>query len=198
MAARTTLVMGRAIAEKDHSTGSHCLWVGWLSAEIGRRLGLRKRRTEQLQVAGILHDLGKIGIPGTILLKPGPLSDWERDLVDSHAQIGAELVAYRGVSRRVRQAIQYHHDWYDGSKGQSGLRGKRLPQDARILAIADSFQSMIEDRPYRQRMTPDEAMAELRRCSGSQFDPAIVAVLAEIMELREPTEGAPHPTPDAT
>jgi diguanylate cyclase (GGDEF)-like protein len=184
MASRTAMAMARAIAEKDHSTGSHCMWVGWLAAEIGRRMGMDEQQTEQLHIAGVLHDLGKIGIPGAILLKPGPLTEAERDLVDCHAQIGSELVARHRASRRIQHAIRYHHDWYDGSRGISGLRGSKLPRDARILAVADSFQSMIEDRPYRDRLTPLQAMTELRRCSGSQFDPAIVDILAEIMNLR--------------
>jgi len=181
MGSNEAMVMARAIAEKDQPTGSHCMWVGWLASQIARRMGMGAEQTETLHIAGILHDLGKIGIPEAILLKPGPLTEQERELIDCHAQIGAEIVARHKGDRRIQTAIRYHHDWFDGTKGISGLKGSRLPRSARILAVADSFQSMIEDRPYRSSLRPEQAVAELRRCSGTQFDPAIVEVLADIM-----------------
>jgi len=181
---RILLAMVRTIAQTDRITGSHCIWVGRLAARIGRRMGMSERHARQLHLAGILHDLGKLGIPQSILMKPGPLTEQERDVVDRHAQIGAELAARCRANRRIQQAIRYHHDWYDGSKGTSGLRGTRLPQDARILAVADSFQSMVEERPYRRRLPHTRAVAELRRCSGSQFDPGIVETLALVVASR--------------
>jgi putative nucleotidyltransferase with HDIG domain len=181
------------------------MWVGWLAAEIAQRVGLSTLQTEQLRVAGILHDVGKIGLPEAILLKPGPLTESERNLVDCHAEIGASLLARHRADPEIQQAIRCHHDWYDGSRGVSGLSGEALPRSARILAVADSFQSMVEDRPYRPPRTAVEAVAELRRCSGGQFDPAIVEVVSEIMSSSagrasapDAPEGAPAVAPVAS
>ncbi len=178
---RAAMAMARAIGEKDHATGAHCMWVGWVAAEIGRQLGLSEHQVDQLHTAGVLHDLGKISVPSAILLKPGPLTEQERDLVDCHADIGADLVSHQQADIKIQQAIRYHHDWYDGSRGTSGKRGQSLPHYARILSVADSFQSMIEERPYRPALSIEEALCELRRCCGSQFDPDVVEVLAQVV-----------------
>lgn len=177
----TAMAMARAIGEKDHATGAHCMWVGWLAAEVGRQLGMNEHQADQLHTAGVLHDLGKISVPSAILLKPGPLTQQERDLVDCHADIGADLVNRQHADIKIQQAIRYHHDWFDGSRGNSGKSGPNLPHYARILSVADSFQSMIEERPYRPALSIEEALCELRRCSGSQFDPDVVEVLAKVV-----------------
>jgi putative nucleotidyltransferase with HDIG domain len=187
------MAMARAICEKDHATGAHCMWVGWLSAEIGRRLSMSPDEIEELRTAGILHDIGKIGVPDAILLKPGPLSTGERQVIDRHAEIGADLVARHHAGVAIRQAIRFHHDWYDGRRSASRRIGNDLPWYARILAVADAFQSMVEERPYRASRPPTEAIEELRRGSGTQFDPFIVEVLAEILDeaqAHEATHGS--------
>lgn len=178
----TAVEMVQAICRKDQATSSHCMWVGWLAAEVGRRLGMSPEQTEELRTAGVLHDVGKLDIPKSILLKPGPLTEQERRVVDRHAKVGAEIVARRRGGQRLQQAIRCHHDWYDGSRNVSGLDPRRLSPYARILSVADAYQSMIEERPYRLSRTPAQAIRELRRCSGTQFDPTVVRALAEIMD----------------
>ncbi len=175
------MAMARAIREKDEATGDHCMWVGWLAAEIGQQLGLSLTQAERLRTAGILHDLGKICVPKSILHKPGPLTERERRLVRRHADIGADIVAHHDHDPQVQQAVRYHHDWYDGRQGRSHQRGSHLPLYARILAVADAFQSMVEERPYRRPRSSGEALQELRRCCGTQFDPDVVDALAAIL-----------------
>lgn len=184
MDSRMAITMAQAMSDKDQATSSHCMWVGWLAAEVGRRLGMDQARVEELHTAGVLHDVGKLGVPSAILLKPGPLSDHERQLVDCHTRIGADLVARHRGSERLQTAIRCHHDWYDGSRNVSGTATKDLPRYARILSATDAYQSMIEERPYRAPRTSEQAVDELRKYSGTQFDPEIVEALAEIITPR--------------
>ncbi|MBN1346807.1 MAG: HD domain-containing protein [Phycisphaerae bacterium] len=191
---RTAMAMLRAIFEKDAATGTHCMWVGWLAAEIGRTIGAGNTQIEQLRTAGVLHDLGKLSIPGYILQKPGPLTQAERNVVDRHVMIGADLVARYEMNPLIERAIRCHHDWFDGTRVLSGCPDRTRPVYGRILAVADAFQSMIEERPYRPRNSTRQALDELKRCSGTQFDPRLVDAMLNLMTDAERTASR-HPVP---
>ena len=130
-----------------------------------------------------MHDLGKIAIPDHILLKPGRLDPDERSVMESHSTIGSDLVSNLSLYKAGREYILYHHERYDGRGYPHGLAGEDTPLGARILAVADSYQAMTSDRPYRKALPVDVAVAELQRCRGSQFDPQVVdAFIAELIE----------------
>lgn len=132
-----------------------------------------------LRDAGLLHDIGKIGISDTVLNKAGRLTDEEFKLVQTHAIIGEDVVRPIGFLRDVSQVIRHHHERYDGRGYPDGLKGEEIPLAARILAVADAFDAMIHDRVYRAAMSVDEAVAELVKGKGTQFDPQVVDVFIE-------------------
>ena len=127
-----------------------------------------------------MHDIGKLAIPGEVLLKPGPLEPGEHELVRAHPEVGAKLL--RGIER-VAQAIVcvlYHHERWDGGGYPLGLVGDEIPFEARVLAVADAFDAMTTNRPYRRALAESRAISELERCAGSQFDPVVVHAFADV------------------
>ncbi len=121
-----------------------------------------------------MHDIGKIGIPESILFKPGSLSKDERDVVQMHPNRGEEIVRPLNLPQECLDGIKYHHEHYDGNGYPYGLKAEEIPLGAAIIAVADAFDAMITDRPYRKGLSRQCAIDELRRCSGTQFDPAVV------------------------
>jgi hypothetical protein len=141
-----------------------------------------------LEVAALLHDVGKIGVPDEVLLKPGPLTADERDLMVRHDRIGAEIIESAFECRPLSEIISTHHAHYGGAESEMGLPvGEDIPLGARILAIADSYDAMVSDRVYRKGCSHDEAIQELRRCAGTQFDPTLVKRFAEKVKSAIPT-----------
>jgi putative nucleotidyltransferase with HDIG domain len=132
--------------------------------------------------AALLHDIGKIGVPDQILRKNGTLTEEEWAIMKQHPLIGARIVAPVKKLTQVAPLIQAHHERYDGSGYPYGLKGKDIPRGARILAIADSYSAMIDDRAYREARTPQAALQELRRSKGTQFDPELVEIFASLVE----------------
>ncbi|MGI8650006.1 MAG: HD domain-containing phosphohydrolase [Rubrobacter sp.] len=129
----------------------------------------------------LLHDVGKIGISESILLKPAALTPEERTIVELHPRIGYHLVRRVPALRATAPAILHHHERYDGDGYPSGLRGEEIPLESRIISVADSFSAMVTDRPYRAGRSAEEALAELERCSGTQFDPEVVEAFIEVV-----------------
>jgi diguanylate cyclase (GGDEF)-like protein/putative nucleotidyltransferase with HDIG domain len=183
---RAAASLARAVDARDVYTGSHSQRVADLAARTARRLGLPEEEVELTRLAASLHDLGKLAIPEEILRKPGPLTDPERMVLERHPQIGFRMLESLGVDP-VADWVLHHHERWDGSGYPDGLPGDEIPLGARIIFVADAYDAMTSERVYRRRVDPEQAIAELRRCAGSQFDPGIVNALAdELGEFAEP------------
>jgi diguanylate cyclase (GGDEF)-like protein/putative nucleotidyltransferase with HDIG domain len=183
---RAAASLARAVDARDVYTGSHSQRVADLAARTARRLGLPDEEVELTRLAASLHDLGKLAIPEEILRKPGPLTDPERMVLERHPQIGFRMLESLGVDP-VADWVLHHHERWDGSGYPDGLPGDQIPLGARIIFVADAYDAMTSERVYRGRVAPEQAIAELRRCAGSQFDPGIVNALAdELDEFVEP------------
>jgi diguanylate cyclase (GGDEF)-like protein/putative nucleotidyltransferase with HDIG domain len=175
---RAAASLAKAVDARDAYTGSHSERVADLAARLATRLGADREQVELTRLAASLHDLGKLAIPEEILRKPGPLSETERLVLERHPQIGFRMLESLGVDP-VADWVLRHHERWDGSGYPDGIGGDEIPLGARIIFVADAYDAMTSDRVYRGRLTDDEAIAELARCSGTQFDPEIVAALAE-------------------
>jgi diguanylate cyclase (GGDEF)-like protein/putative nucleotidyltransferase with HDIG domain len=181
---RAAASLARAVDARDVYTGSHSQRVADLAARTARRLGLADEEIELTRLAASLHDLGKLAIPEEILRKPGPLTEPERMVLERHPQIGFRMLESLGVDP-VADWVLHHHERWDGSGYPDGLPGDRIPLGARIIFVADAYDAMTSERVYRRRVAPEQAVAELERCAGSQFDPEIVAALADELALEE-------------
>jgi len=162
-----------ALEAKDKYTAGHSRRVTKLAVDTGLALGLKGEELENLRWAALLHDIGKIGIDSTVQNKPGTLTPTEYNYVLTHCSIGPGIVQPL-VNDRIVEAIRHHHDSYDGTGLNQTVAGKDIPLGARILAVADSFDAMTSDRPYRTAIPAGKAIAEIKRCAGTQFDPAVV------------------------
>ncbi|MEW6271102.1 MAG: diguanylate cyclase [Thermodesulfobacteriota bacterium] len=170
-----------ALSVRDPDTARHSLAVGALATRIARRLGCDAAEIRLAGQAGLLHDIGKLHTPIGILLKPGPLDEAERTVMNLHAEVGAELTAGLAALRHVAPAVRSSQEFFDGNGYPDGLAGEAIPRAARIVAVADAYHAMRSDRPYRAAISHDEAVVELRRCAGTQFDPAVVEALLGIL-----------------
>lgn len=177
--------LAATVDARDPLTYGHSKRVATISEMLGKAVGLRRDELAKLHAAGLLHDIGKVGIPDSILMKPGRPLDREWSIIRQHSAEGARIVSYVRELAALVSIIRHHHEWYDGTGYPDRLKGEDIPVAARILAIADAFDTMTTPRPYREVVSQDEACAELRRCSDTQFDPDLVAVFVRI--LNEPT-----------
>ncbi len=179
-----------ALEAKDKYTEGHSTATMFHAVALARRFGLPEGDIAAIQLAALFHDIGKIGIPEQILCKPGPLNEEEWREMQAHTVIGANLLAHVPTLERVRPIVQAHHERYDGRGYPGHLRGDDIPFSAQIITVADSFHAMTSDRSYRGAMTPAAALAELKRCAGTQFNPVIVDAFLELMqeEARGPRE----------
>jgi hypothetical protein len=147
----------------------------------GERLGLSHDQRTALEMAAYLHDIGKIGISGAILRKPGPLDEEEIRTMRHHPLIGANILRPVVFPWSIAPVVRHHHERYDGSGYPAGLRGEEIPILARVLAVTDAYEAMVSDRPYRKCLTSAGAVEELRRCSGTYFDPRVVEALVQVL-----------------
>ncbi|MGW0559400.1 HD-GYP domain-containing protein [Streptomyces sp. NPDC003016] len=173
----TIRALVQAVDIKDTYTRGHSERVGRASVMIARELGMEEDRVEVLRFAGILHDVGKLGVPTRLLRKDGPLTPEERRVIELHPEYGHEMVRGIGFLGEARAAILHHHERLDGSGYPYGLAGGRIPEFARIVAVADAFDAMTSTRSYRRARPVGTALRELDRCAGTQFDPLMVAAL---------------------
>jgi HD-GYP domain-containing protein (c-di-GMP phosphodiesterase class II) len=157
------------------TTACHAMEVNTIALDIAQELDLSKDQIRHLNWGTLLHDLGKLAIPDSILLKPGPLNASDMDLIRRHPLIGYQILKDASYLKDTAEILLYHHERYDGHGYPYGLAGEAIPYLARICTVADAFQAMIADRPYRMGITIKEAVAEVIKCSGTQFDPQVVA-----------------------
>ncbi len=188
---RVVTALAAAIEAKDSTTEGHVQRVAKLVVSVGRKLGISGRRLEILRYAAILHDVGKIGVPEHILNKPGGLTPEEFKVLERHVTIGVDILSTIDILAPAIPFIRYHQERWDGQTdcrypGYFGLAGEDIPLEARIIAAVDAFDAMTNDRPYRRAIPRSEALAELKREAGRQFDPQVIEVLVGILEGRIP------------
>jgi diguanylate cyclase (GGDEF)-like protein/putative nucleotidyltransferase with HDIG domain len=174
----------RGIDSKDSYTRQHSQQDADLAAELGDALGLSQEPLRALRVAGLLHDVGKIGVPDDILKKPGPLTDEERRTMQEHVVLGKLIIQGVPNLQDVVEAVYTHHERWDGTGYPQGLKGEEIPLLGRVLAVADAYSAMILDRPYRKALSHEQAVEELRRGAGTQLDPELVEQLIDLLERR--------------
>jgi putative nucleotidyltransferase with HDIG domain len=185
------MLLAETLDLRDPGTARHSLTVGRLAEQTGRRLGWSPARVERVRAAGVLHDIGKLGIPDAILLKPGALDRDEWREIRRHPEIGARILEHANLADIARW-VRAHHERVDGGGYPAGLAGTAIPAEARVLAVADAYEAMTADRPYRASIGPDAAEAELRRAAGTQFDAEIVdALIAALADGDD--DGLPSP-----
>jgi putative two-component system response regulator len=198
--ARLEVIRRLAIAGeyRDDDTGQHALRVGRTSASLALAAGLRDDDAELIRHAAPLHDIGKIGVPDRILLKPGPLTQVEMELMKNHVHIGAMILSgSRSPLLQVAEQIaSTHHEWWDGGGYPHGLRGHDIPLAGRVVAIADVFDALTHDRPYKPARSLEESLAEIQALSGTQLDPELVAAFhtldhRALLSRLEDAAGAP-------
>ncbi|HUE28594.1 MAG TPA: HD-GYP domain-containing protein, partial [Solirubrobacteraceae bacterium] len=175
------MLLAETLDLRDPSTARHARMVGRYARDTAVALGLDPVRVERVHAAGVLHDLGKLGIADAILHKPGPLTDREWREMRRHPEVGAQILEHGGM-RDIAGWVRTHHERIDGHGYPDGLGGEDISVEARILAVADAYEAMVADRPYRPGMSADEARAELLRCSGSQFDPEVVRAFLSALD----------------
>ncbi|MFE3152694.1 HD-GYP domain-containing protein [Streptomyces sp. NPDC059218] len=178
----TIRALVQAVDIKDTYTRGHSERVGRASVLIARELGMGQDRLEVVRFAGILHDVGKLGVPTRVLRKDGPLTPEERQVIELHPEYGHEIVRGIGFLGEARAAILHHHERLDGSGYPYGLSGREIPEFARVVAVADAFDAMTSTRSYRRGRPVPAALEELKRCAGTQFDPQMVRALVRGLE----------------
>jgi HD-GYP domain-containing protein (c-di-GMP phosphodiesterase class II) len=170
----TVTALAAAMEAKDHYTAAHADMLAMMAVSVGRKLGLSETELRDLQFASVLHDIGKIGIPGNILNKPDKLTDEEFAVMAEHTIIGERIISAIDYLAPIGKAIRAAHERWDGRGYPDGVAGEAIPRPARILFVCDAFHAMTSDRPYRKAMPAEEALEELRRNAGKQFDPEVV------------------------
>jgi len=171
-----------ALAERDYITGGHAQRLQELCQKMGRAAGLDRSRLAALDLVAQVHDLGKIGIPDEILFKTSGLTEGEWEIMRLHPEKGYRIACASPELEGIADLILRHHEKYDGTGYPLGLQGEQIPLECRILTIADAFDAMTNDRPYRRAKTTREALAEINNCSGTQFDPQLVDIFKGIIE----------------
>jgi len=179
----TVKALGGALDLRDSETEDHCHRVAAYVLKLAEAVGIEDEKIlRDLELGAFLHDIGKIGVPDAILLKPGGLSEEERKVIETHPQLGYDLVKQIPFLKGASELILFHHEWFDGSGYPRGLRGSDIPLSARLFTVADTIDAMRSDRPYRKALPAEEVGKELRRLSGVQFDPRIVDAFFSVPE----------------
>jgi HD-GYP domain-containing protein (c-di-GMP phosphodiesterase class II) len=167
---------------RDHYTAVHSDEVAVLAVRIGQEMGLSQGEIEQIDIAARVHDIGKIAIPDSILLKPGPLDDEEWKEMKKHPVLSAELIEGLEIYAPVADAVRHEHEKWNGSGYPDGLAGEEIPLISRVIAAADIYNALITDRPYRAAFNPDKAAEIIRESSGLELDPQIADALLRVIE----------------
>jgi putative nucleotidyltransferase with HDIG domain len=172
-------MLSGAIEARDPYTRGHSVRVTALAEAVARGLGCSEERLASLRVGGPLHDIGKLTVSDDVLRKEGRLDARELEQIREHPKAGAKILLRLSALREAIPCVLYHHERWDGNGYPWGKAGEEIPLEARVLAIADAFDAMTSDRPYRRALTHEQAVAEVERCAGSQFDPEIASVFLE-------------------
>ncbi len=180
----TVASLTRLIDSRDHSTGEHSAKMRVFAMEIGKEMGLPPETVQEISVAAILHDIGKIGVPEKILKKPGKLAQHEYHLIQRHSQIGYEALANISALNKVAEYILYHHESYDGSGYPTKKRGEEIPLVSRILSVADAYEAITADRVYRPAMSKEQAIRIMAEGRGTKFDPAVLDAFLRVLTRR--------------
>lgn len=170
------------IESKHSDLERHSSRVSIFAVAIAREMGLSKEEIRIIERAGYLHDIGKIGINELIWFKPGSLTEEEWAEVKKHPEIGKKIIELSMMLHMEQPVVRHHHERFDGKGYPDGLSDKKIPLAARILAVADAYDAMTSSRPYREAMQPLEAIEELKRCNGTQFDPEVVNAFLKVIE----------------
>ena len=182
MGNETIFAIANAVEARDKSTGRHSFRVAEYAVMIAEELGFNESELEQIRRTGLLHDIGKIGVPDSILNKPAGLTDPEYEIMKTHTIIGGEILKDFTIIPHVDEGAKFHHERYDGTGYPNGLKGEDIPLNARIIGIADAFDAMTANRVYRKALNMDYVKKELKRCAGSQFDPALADIMLDLIE----------------
>ncbi len=175
--------IARALEERDLNPG-HGSRVAALAEPVARRLGWDRERIASLRFGAPLHDIGKVSIHHSVLQKSSPLTLEELGEIRRHPRAGAELVLPIRSARHALPYVLFHHERWDGDGYPAGIRGRSIPLEARVLAVADAFDAMTSPRPYRQRLEVELALMEIAACAGTQFDPAVAEAFLEVWSER--------------
>ena len=190
----TVRALAAAIEAKDHYTAEHGDMLANMAIAVGRRLGLDEDALRDVQYAAVLHDIGKIGVPGHILNKPDKLTDEEFALMAEHTIIGERIISHIDYLAPIAGIIRSAHERWDGRGYPDKLSAEQIPPASRILLVCDAYHAMTSDRPYRKAMPEDEALEELRRNAGAQFDPEVVDAFLDVWPRFDGSELATGPT----
>jgi putative two-component system response regulator len=188
-AAQIVAALSNAVEAKDATLIHHCRWLARHASRVAVHVGLRGEELEAVAYGALLHDVGKIGVPGYLLRKEGPLTEDEWGLMRQHPEIGERICAPLTASRGFAPVIRHHHERFDGRGYPDGLRGAAIPLGARIVAIADAYEAIVHGRPYQPAKPHAQALEELNRLRGKQFDPDLVPIFLD--ELERDTRGVP-------
>jgi putative nucleotidyltransferase with HDIG domain len=182
----TLAALSSTIEARDPFARGHASRVEVLAHGLASRLGLDRRALLRLRLGALLHDIGKLAVPEAVLVKPGALNDVERAQMRRHPGAGAWMLRTIGVAKEALPGVLFHHERWDGRGYPAGHAGASIPLEARILAVVDAFDAMTSIRPYRGARPAADALVELQRCAGSQFDPAIVDVFVAVCLAGDP------------
>jgi diguanylate cyclase (GGDEF)-like protein len=186
----TVEALANALEANDEYTSTHARWITDLSLRVGRELGLDESALKRLELGALLHDIGKIGIPSDVLSKPGRLTAEERQLVQTHPELGERIIGPIDRLEDVRPIVRHCHERWDGKGYPDGIAGEDIPLESRIIFVCDAYHAMTSDRPYRRALTHREAVRRLAEAKATQFDPNVAAVALRVLEQvarEEPT-----------
>ena len=179
---QTMDIVAYLVDAKNQYTQEHSKNVALYAEEIARRMGMGVEDVRRIRYIALVHDCGKVGVPDTVWNKIGPLNDGERDMIRSHTVLGYNMLQECTALEEIRDGVLYHHEHYDGTGYPKGLKGKKIPMCARIIAVADAYDAMSSDRSYRKHLKREEILKELKENSGKQFDPELVKHMIDMIE----------------
>jgi HD-GYP domain-containing protein (c-di-GMP phosphodiesterase class II) len=193
MFTQTIGALAEAVDKRDPYTSKHSQRVRSISVDIGRQMHVSAGELEALEWGGLLHDVGKIGVADSVLLKQGKLTREERIQMNAHPVLGAQIIGPVDRLAPELPVIRHHHEWYNGSGYPDRLMGDEIPKLARILHVADAFEAMTADRPYRKALSNEQALGELRKFAGVQFDPEVVDAFVKTHWADDVRDAEEHP-----